>query len=359
MYPPGALPAPRPRSVSELKSAFSILKPATTSHFQAWFIPPLAVDYWIENEADNYGYGIPNRGNEEFFSILCSDASLPGSSLMTHEQNNDFHGVTQRYAYRKDYGTGVDFSFIVDGDHYMLFLFEGWLRFITNEVIPENTEDSDEQYPAIDKRYFYSRVNYPREYISPGGIYINKFERDYRSSGGVTYQFVDAYPTAISAIPVSYDASQLLKVNVTITYSRYYVKPLIYDYPPEQPVSLPPTLAPSADVPDELRDDWAIWYMTWGRSRRDVLTRQQLEFGNRVEARIKGDPNYLSGLQSRAQRGGYTVPGPTARPGMGPGPLQPTGRPLGNVKFINSPGYNGSVLTGGRSRYETSPLKTS
>ena len=356
MYPPGALPVPRPRRVSEIKSTF--LKPATTSHFQAWFIPPLAVDYWIENEADTYGYGIANRGNEEFFSLLCCDASLPGSSLMTHEQNNDFHGVTQRYAYRKDYGTGVDFSFIVDGDHYMLFLFEGWIRCITNEVIPENTVDSSEDYPAIDKRNFYSRVTYPKEYISPGGIYINKFERDYRESGGVTYQFVDAYPIAINAIPVSYDASQLLKVTVTITYSRYYVKPLIYDFSP--PSEIEPsiqTIAPSTSAPEELRDDWALWYMTWGRDRRDVLTQQQLQFGNKVEARIASDPNYLSGLRKRGEKDGYYQPGPTARPGMGPGPLERTGKPLGKLNFINAPGYNGSPLTGGRSRYESSPMK--
>ena len=33
-------------------------------------------------------------------NLLCSEATLPGSSLTTHEVNNDYAGVTEKMAYR-------------------------------------------------------------------------------------------------------------------------------------------------------------------------------------------------------------------------------------------------------------------
>jgi hypothetical protein len=38
-----------------------------------------------------------------------------------------------------------------------------------------------------------------------------------------TYQFINAYPISINSMPVSYDASQLLKCTVSFTYSRYVI----------------------------------------------------------------------------------------------------------------------------------------
>jgi len=295
------MPSPRRKQVADIKSL--LLEPATTSHFQTWFYPPPAVSSWIENESLTYGYGIPIRSSEEFFSLLCSDATLPGSSLMTHEQSNDFHGVTQRFAYRKDYGTGVDFSFIVDGNHYMLFLFESWIRYIINEPIPEiNTEG----YPAVDRRNFYSRVNYPYDavsgYVSPQGLYINKFERSYEGNFGATYQFIDAYPTAITSIPVSYEASQLLKVTVTFTYTRYYVKPLIYGDPstPGDPTATPPG-DPSPTTSGLYSEDKLIWALTNRGMIESVGTPAQKAI---LDVALRSD---ASALRTKAITGSYTT----------------------------------------------------
>ena len=41
----------------------------------------------------------------------------------------------------------------------------------------------------------------------------------------LTYGFVNVFPLAISSMPVSYDASDLLKCNVSFAYSRYYMEP--------------------------------------------------------------------------------------------------------------------------------------
>ena len=334
---------PARRSVSSIKS--ELLNPALTSHFYCRFFAPRKVIEWMQESA-NLGYGLPYTDLTNFVSIACMDASLPGSSLMTHEQNNDFHGVTQRIAYRRDYGTGSDFTFIVDGGHYLIAFFENWIRYIVNEKVPGQVGQDGESftdYPYITDWKSYSRVNYFNDYVTDG-LYIQKFERDYQESGGIQYNFLRAYPISISAMPISYEGSQLLKCTVTFTYARYYASPI--DPTAPDGIASGPVSDGTPPAPDEeLRDDWAIWYMTWGRSRRDILTPTQLNFGERVERRITSDPSYLSGLRERARLGTYTVPGPTDRPGSGPGPLIPAGRPLGEVSFISTPSSHGSTAS--------------
>ena len=42
----------------------------------------------------------------------------------------------------------------------------------------------------------------------------------------LTYKFVNAYPIAISSMPVAYDSSSVLKCTVSFTYIRYYIENL-------------------------------------------------------------------------------------------------------------------------------------
>ena len=77
---------------------------------------------------------------------------------------------------------------------------------------------------------FYYRMKFPKKY--KGGLEITKFEKNLFSQDPVrgrtrplTYTFIDAFPRSISAIPVSYDASDLLKCSVSFSYTRYSAKP--------------------------------------------------------------------------------------------------------------------------------------
>ena len=53
---------------------------------------------------------------------------------------------------------------------------------------------------------------------------VIKFEKDYKNT--LMYKFVDAFPLAISTMPLSYDASSLIKCQVSFNYVRYIVNPL-------------------------------------------------------------------------------------------------------------------------------------
>ena len=77
---------------------------------------------------------------------------------------------------------------------------------------------------------FHYRMKFPAKY--KGGLEITKFEKNLFSQDPVrgrtrplTYTFIDAFPRAISSMPVSYEASDLLKCTVSFSYTRYSAKP--------------------------------------------------------------------------------------------------------------------------------------
>ena len=212
-----AAPSNSKKVLADLKA--TILQPALTSHFQCWFQPPgdanRGVVKWL-NQRRDAGLGIPYAGNEEFFSLSCCDATLPGSTLATHEINNDYTGVTERHAYRRQYDDRADFTFYVDRNYYIIHLFENWMSYIVNE-----RRSDGNGFLSVEKPNSSYRVQFPKDYQTT--IHINKFERDYRP-GNLQYEFLNAFPISINSMPVSYNASELLKCTVSFSYSRYIVK---------------------------------------------------------------------------------------------------------------------------------------
>ena len=187
---------PIKRSVSDIKS--NLLSPATTSHFE--------VSLDIPSGLSRYR-GQKRQGK---IQLMCSEASLPGSSLATHQIDNDFHGVTERHAYRRIFDDRIDLTFYVDAKNYLpIKFFEDWISYITNE----------DKSAAKSNSYTY-RVRYPDTY-SVAGLEVTKFEKDYNQA--LTYQFIKSYPLQITSMPVSYDGSDLLKCSVAMTYIRYVV----------------------------------------------------------------------------------------------------------------------------------------
>lgn len=228
----GNPPSPRKRDVSFIKA--KLLQPALTSNYEVYIDPPPEAKSFINQS------GFP-FDMTDLLSVSCSEASLPGSSLTTHELNNDFTGVTQRHAYRRLYDDRVDFTFYVNstssaGKGYdQIRYFEAWMRYITGEEVA-NSDD-------ITKFY---RVKYPKQYKSPF-ISITKFERDLgtsRPSGRMTYKFINAFPISVGSMPVSYESSQLLKVTVSFTYDRYVAGNISGNSPEQEPSQSPATGVP-------------------------------------------------------------------------------------------------------------------
>ena len=211
-------PRPQKKVLADLKA--TILNPALTSHFQCWFYPPSAVRSLLPTGEVQ---------DDETWSLLCTEAALPGTSLATNELVNDFSGVTERHAYRRQYDTTSSFTFYVDHDYKIINFFEKWIGFITGDTgTPTNIENDGRDINSLSPNYFY-RVNFPTLYQT--SIYIKKFEKDYDRI--LEYRFLKAYPVSINTMQVSYDGSQLLKCTINFNFSRYVVETM-NNIPPVQ-----------------------------------------------------------------------------------------------------------------------------
>ena len=203
--------SPRFNPTSELVS--KIMRPALTSHYAVYLNPAVIQSKTSGKDgAISAGTFFGNRQaliDEELLTLSCSEASLPGSSLATHEINNDFTGVTERHAYRRQYDDRIDFTFYVDADLKVIKFFETWMSWITGE---------DQFADQSNLNYSY-RVKFPEEYRCD--IFVQKFEKDYANYS--EYTFIGAYPISITSMPVSYDSSQLLKCTVSFSYIRYFM----------------------------------------------------------------------------------------------------------------------------------------
>lgn len=189
--------APKPQSVKMYQVKEKLLRPSLTSTFQC-YIPPTGI-----SEADQYN-------DTELLSLSCYETNLPGSSLMSHEATDDRTGITETFAYRKQYDRQIDLNFYVDHKdtqgYKVILFFESWIRYITND---NNQNDQDN---------FSYRVKYPRDYRK--SLYLTKFERDFKGDL-LVYKFLQAFPIAMSSMPVSYNNAEILKCRVTFNYDRY------------------------------------------------------------------------------------------------------------------------------------------
>ena len=205
----------RPRSIGEIKA--NLLNPALTSQYHVNIGKPFNDDGF-----DGFLSSIGGNYKQDQLNLQCSEASLPGSQLATSEIINDFYGVTERHVYRRQFDDRIDLTFYCDAEQYLpIRFFEAWMNYITN------TDDD------IEKENYSYRMKFPSKYKGP--LEVTKFEKstgakrkDGRSAKSVrplTYRFVNAFPLAISSMPVTYDSSDLLKCNVSFAYSRYYIDP--------------------------------------------------------------------------------------------------------------------------------------
>lgn len=208
---------PAARSVSNLKS--KLLQPALTSLYEVYIGIP---------GGDFSGYLSKNKINwslsQDKIQLACCEALLPGSQFGTHEINGDRTGVTERHAYRRNYDDRIDLTFYVDIDpkdpYVSITFFETWMKYITNESLSGDNN--------VKSGNFFYQVKYPTEYY--GSLKITKFERtgkdSFHNGPNLTYSFVNVYPINITSMPISYEASQLLKVTVSFSYIRYYIESL-------------------------------------------------------------------------------------------------------------------------------------
>lgn len=173
------------------------------------------------------------------YEFMCHSAVLPGSSLSLFEENGSRQGISEKFPMIRDFPE-VTLEFYVDAEYGIIRLFEEWLNFINplystsgNNQRSDRTRSgsfrgSTSRRESFDANNYY-RMRYPEDYKRK--IAITKFERDIDVREGnvvstpamLTYEFINAFPTNLTALPVSYEGSTITKTTVTFTYDRYVV----------------------------------------------------------------------------------------------------------------------------------------
>ena len=245
---------PTAKKIADIKA--NLLHPALTSHFEVEIPIPLGL---INNLNYLSGNGLSgfkgSSGKQGQLQLMCSEATLPGSNLATFDINDNFHGVTERHAYRRVYDDRIDLTFYVDAENYIpIRYFETWMKYVAGESVSAGGGKLSSKDPT----YFY-RVNYPKDYMATG-LKVIKFERTANVTANVTptsyevkgdsytsktleYEFINSFPISVSSMPVSYDSSSLLKCSVSLSYIRYILIPPGTDPAPTGTTSGLPTKA--------------------------------------------------------------------------------------------------------------------
>ena len=192
---------PRKRTTNDVLGLFT--KVATTNHFELEIsaIPQELKKYIQKQDSKVSSYFIQRE-----LGLLCKGADIPGAAFATAQVSGNYMGIQQKYAHTRIY-TESSFNFIVDNEYKVIKFFELWQQYIASagEV-------------SLDKRAFYTRMQYPENYKIPV-MRLTKFDRDHYQK--VTYSFINAFPISITPTAISYDNNRVLEINVSFNYDRY------------------------------------------------------------------------------------------------------------------------------------------
>ena len=190
---------PIPKKISQILPTFQNV--AQTSHYSVQFgLPNSSLRDHLRAK------GVDTRFSLETIGLLCSGASLPGSSLANIPAQGDYQGVVEQMAHTRIF-TQIQLEFYVDNGYKSLKFLEHWMDYIS---------DGGQEYPGDENYYF--RMRYPEEYKS-NETRIIKFEKNYRQY--MEYKFIGLFPMNLSSTRVQYQNSQVLKATCSFSYDRY------------------------------------------------------------------------------------------------------------------------------------------
>lgn len=166
------------------------------------------------------------------YEFMCNETTLPGVSLSMAEEVGSRQGVVERFPVRRDFPE-ITMTFYVDAEYGIIRLFEEWMNFI-NPLYSESgrLERANPRggVNQLGKDQFF-RFRYPSTYKR--NIAITKFERDIfvnpntrdvqKTPSMLTYKFINAFPTNVTALPVTYEGSTITKTTVSFNYDRYVI----------------------------------------------------------------------------------------------------------------------------------------
>ena len=196
------MPAPFPKKISQILPTFQNV--AQTSNYLVRFaIPNLGV-YPLTTHLR--AKGVDDRFDLSDIGLLCSGASIPGSSFATVDVRGEYQGVIEKMAHTRQF-TQIDLEFYVDNRYKALRFLEHWMEYISGSSGVRPQENS-----------YHFRMRYP-EYYKSNETRIIKFEKNHRQF--LEYKFIGLFPLALNSTRVQYQNSNVLKATCSFHYDRY------------------------------------------------------------------------------------------------------------------------------------------
>ena len=177
--------------------------------------------------------GLLNAKDIERYDFLCLEATLPGSTFDMGEEYGSRQGIIERFPTRRIY-SDFNLTFYVDAEYNVIRLFEEWMNYIDplyNKYGFYDGSPNGQGQGRFKQKENYFRFQYPDTYKK--NIAITKFEKNFlvkpnQSSATIdqstmTYYFMEAFPTNLTALPLSYEGSTITKTTINFSYTRYTV----------------------------------------------------------------------------------------------------------------------------------------
>ena len=203
------------------------------------------------------------------YSLLATEAILPGTAMSTLEEQGSRQGITERFATQRGYND-IAITYYIPSDYTSLRLFQEWINFMNPLYYRAGVGGGDDVrltsgytsgYPNATDSNSFHRFRYPNEYKK--SLTITKFERNVGQTRSalksfettpeeergkfatfredpndnlelqkkyglfdpeaISYKFINAFPTAVQDVALTYQNSTVLQVTVEFAYDRYVI----------------------------------------------------------------------------------------------------------------------------------------
>ena len=173
----------------------------STSALEALFNLPNAI-FGTVTEAIGSAMGQSPVGADptlsRYLALQCETAELPGRTLMTHEAK--VYGPTYKVPYQSQYNE-MTLTFICTNEFWERKLFDRWIE----AIMPSDTNNM--RYAKDDNT----------RYMTP--IKVIQYDDFIKQIYAV--ELVDAFPTGVSAQPLSWSEDGFHRLSVQFAYQRY------------------------------------------------------------------------------------------------------------------------------------------
>ena len=210
-------------SISRLRSLFNNDAGASYSN-EYQVIINIPVNSQLQDNLIGAGFTGGNTSQKfDEMMFLCDEASLPGTFAATNEIDGIYAGRMIQYAHGRLYND-IRLSFIQTNEMHPQKFFETWMA----TMFPERSLNENQQIsPRSENRKERTNIttlSYYDEIVCDMTVI-----KDFKTPDGpdkgqsLFYEFKNIYPYSIENVPLSYGASTLNKLRVSLRYEKHVV----------------------------------------------------------------------------------------------------------------------------------------